>query len=152
MRGFECSRNFACNRDCLIDGQLALPLETRSERFSIDITHGIPRDLRSIGSIDCSRIHNGNYPGMLKLRGEADLSYKAIYTDSSRELGMKNLDRDQSIVTQVTGKPHRCHAAAAELVLDPVAPCEYRVEVVSHPDSWTGVTERICLAAGDVQL
>src|SRR5262249_30232082 len=60
--------------------------------------------------------------------GQLDLFEKTLRADDRRELGMKHLDRDAPVMSNVLGEIHGCHSTATELALDGVAAGERRVE------------------------
>src|SRR6185437_14957255 len=55
-------------------------------------------------------------------RGDPDLAEEPLGTERAGELGLQDLDGDATLVLQVLSQIDRCHPAAAELVLDRVAP------------------------------
>jgi len=59
--------------------------------------------------------------GMIQPGGDRDLTQKPVGTEQRRQLGPQHLDRDGAAVLHVVREVHRCHAAAAQLALDPVA-------------------------------
>src|SRR4029078_9928128 len=58
---------------------------------------------------------------MLKVCCELDLFQKPVGTENRGELGMKNLDRNASVVPRVLSEKDRCHSTATELPLDSIA-------------------------------
>jgi hypothetical protein len=65
---------------------------------------------------------------MLEVGRGADLSEEALGTDGLAEFGAKHLHGDRAIMPLILGEVHRCHAALAELALDPVSAREGLVQ------------------------
>ena len=61
---------------------------------------------------------------MLEPGGELDLAEEAIGAQHGRELGVEDLQGDQTVMLDVPGQVHRRHAAAAELPLEDIAVAE----------------------------
>ena len=65
---------------------------------------------------------------MRQPRGEFDLPLEPLGPEHGGQLGSQDLDRDGSMVPEVVGEVHRCHAPGAELPLDAVPLGECRGE------------------------
>ena len=57
---------------------------------------------------------------MLKVCCELYLFQKPVGPENRRELWMKNLDRNASVVPRVFSEKDRCHSTATELPLDSI--------------------------------
>jgi hypothetical protein len=62
--------------------------------------------------------------GMLESGGEPDLAEKALGSEGVGELSAENLERDLSIVLEVSRQIDHSHATSPELALDRVAIAE----------------------------
>ena len=58
---------------------------------------------------------------MLEVRGDLDLREESLDAEDSAELGIQDLDRDESLMAHVSREIHGSHPTAADLALDAVA-------------------------------
>jgi len=61
---------------------------------------------------------------MIEARCELDFAEKTLRSEGRREVGMQNLEGDDSVVLAVLGEIHGRHAATAELAVDGVGICK----------------------------
>src|SRR5215210_6302488 len=61
---------------------------------------------------------------MIQAGCQADLPLKSFRSQGDCQFGMKQLECDRAIVTQISGEVYHGHAAAPELALDEVAIAE----------------------------
>ena len=69
---------------------------------------------------------------VLQIGGDANLAQESLDAEHGAELGVEHLERDETVVLEITREVHRGHAAATELALDRVAARQCVAEGCGH--------------------
>ena len=73
---------------------------------------------------------------MLEPSGELDLPQKTLWSESCRELRVKDLKGYGPVMLQVMRQVDRCHAPAAELTLEHLTTGEAGLELIWEVGQW----------------
>ncbi|MBK6458003.1 MAG: hypothetical protein IPF87_18270 [Gemmatimonadetes bacterium] len=111
----------------LVDPELLLALDALPQRLACDIRHHIEQQPR-----DFSRVKQRQQMWMLQIRGDADLSQKALDAQHGAELGAQHLERHLAVVPQVVGEVDGRHPAGPDLSIDAIPLTQARLESLSH--------------------
>lgn len=101
------------------------------QRFTLDERH---REIRR--AVDLTRREQGDDVRMLELRGELNLSSKAIEAYACCKLRLENLYDNLSLERNIQSHEHSTHATAAELAVEGVNVAERSLERLPQVGGW----------------
>jgi hypothetical protein len=112
----ECVGYFGRDSECIVQRELSLAAEPSAETLALHVRHGKPELTGYLaGVVDRKDV------GMLQAGGQFDLAHEALGSQRVRELWMKQLQRDGSIVTEIAGQVDCRHAPASQLAFDKIS-------------------------------
>jgi hypothetical protein len=123
MSVVEGGGDFTGETDRVLNGELLLAGQAVAEGLARHVGHDVVEEAVGLAGID-----QPENVRVLEIGGDLDFGEEAFAADHGAQLGVEHLDGDSSAVLQVLGEVDGCHAARAELPLDPVAVGEGRRE------------------------
>jgi hypothetical protein len=111
----ERAGHFGRDTDGIGHRELAFPLESLAERFSLDKRHDVEEE-----SVGLTRIEQRQQMRMLEVGRGLDLDQEPFRADHGRELRPQHLERHRAPMTDIVRQIDGRHAALAELPFDPV--------------------------------
>ena len=102
--------------DRLLDRQAPLAIHSLPQALTLHVGHGEPEQAVGAGAA----VEHGEDVGMLQPGGEADLALEPLEAERGGEAGVKDLERDRTVVPEVVGQPDGGHPAPADGALQPV--------------------------------
>jgi hypothetical protein len=106
----------APHADGIGDGEPAFALEARAQRLAAEIRHDV---VQKSGRL--ARVVERHDLRMHQPRGDPDLAEESLRDGAAGYLGPQHLDGNLTPVLEVFGDVDRCHPAAPELAVEPVA-------------------------------
>ena len=107
--------------------ELGLPRQPLPQRLPVDEGHGEPEPADGLAGV----VHRKDVR-VVETGGEPDLPNEPLGAERLRQLGVKDLEGDWTLVPEIAGEVDGGHAAAAELALDRIAGTEGIGELVVH--------------------
>ena len=138
----ESTCDFVCYAQCVVDGKLALTVESCAKRFTFDIRHYVEQL-----AFDLPRIEQWENVRMLKSRSYMDLRQESLGAEYGGELGEENFYCDLSSMPQIFREVDGRHAPFTKLALDAVPLGESGRQTISWASHLKGV--RIGVFVGD---
>ena len=108
--------HFAGDAEGVVERQLRFPPQPLAQGAALHVRHGEPE--LAVGG---AGVVHGQDVGVLHPGAEPDLAQEPVGAERLRQLAVKHLERDRSVVSQVMRQKHRGHPAASQLTLDAVA-------------------------------
>jgi hypothetical protein len=118
------------NRQCVGEWKLALASQPRSQRVSLDERH------REVDHpFDGTEVEERQNVGMLQTAGDFDFAMKARFCYGGWEVGAKELQRDETVVTEVARQIYVSRPASANEALNGVALVQSSGEPLDRQDA-----------------
>ena len=108
----------------VLERELALPVQSASERLALDERHREPEMAAGLTGVE----HRQDV-GMLQPRGEADLALEPLGAERDGQLRMEHLERDRAVVLEVVREKDGGHAPASDLALEGITTSQPSLEV-----------------------
>ncbi len=99
VRVAQRPRHLSCDLQRLVHTQALLATQPIAQRFTLDVRHHVVEK-----SAGLARVVKGQDMGMGELRRDGNLSQEARCSDAQCQVGVKDLERDFSLVLQVLGE------------------------------------------------
>jgi len=119
VRVIEGGRDRESVADRFVDGELVLALESLAQRLAFDVRHHVVEK-----SLDLSGIEERKDVRVIESRGDFDLAEKPLRPDRLGESGVKNFQRNDTLVFGVLREANGSHPTPTELAVNGVGGSE----------------------------